>query len=346
MALIAQTATARAFTVADATQVGEARRGATAVAAAAGLGEVDAGRVALVASEAASNVARHGGGGMLHVRALTGCRGVEVVAWDRGPGMGDVERALRDGYSTGGTAGTGLGAMRRLADDFDMYTAPGQGVALMARIRQRSGGGLGAAAPAVEARDLEIGAVVLAAPGEPHPGDAWVVLQGARGPAIAVIDGLGHGPAAHEAAQAVLAGCHAASGSGPAAMLASAHTAARPTRGAAVAVLEVDADGATVRLAGIGNIACAVLMPDGGMRHLPSMQGIVGGEMRRVHEVDAPMPRGALLIAHSDGVATRWRLTAYPGLADRHPALVAAVLLRDFIRGRDDATVVVARRTS
>jgi anti-sigma regulatory factor (Ser/Thr protein kinase) len=345
VALIAQGASARAFPVADATHVGEARRGATAVAAAAGLGEVDTGRVALVASEAASNVARHGGGGMLHVRALTGCRGVEVVAWDRGPGMGDVDRALRDGYSTGGTAGTGLGAIRRLADDFDLYTAPGQGVALVARIRQRGGGGLGSAVPAVEAPGLEIGAVVLAAPGEPHPGDAWSVLQGGRGPAIVVVDGLGHGPAAHDAAQAVLAGCHAVPGSVPAVMLASAHAAARATRGAAAVVIEIDRDGAAVRAAGIGNIACCVVMADGSVRHLPSMQGIVGGEMRRVHEAEAAMPHGALLIAHSDGVATRWRLDAYPGLAARHPALVAAVLLRDFIRGRDDATVVVARRT-
>jgi hypothetical protein len=56
-----------------------------------------------------------------------------------------------------------------------------------------------------------------------------------------------------------------------------------------------------------------------------------------------PWPAGALLVLASDGISTHWSLDAYPGLRHRDPVLVASVLYRDFVRGRDDATVVVAR---
>jgi len=56
-----------------------------------------------------------------------------------------------------------------------------------------------------------------------------------------------------------------------------------------------------------------------------------------------PWPAGALLIMHSDGLGTHWDLATYPGLAARHPGLIAAVLYRDYDRGRDDVSVVVIR---
>ncbi len=57
-------------------------------------------------------------------------------------------------------------------------------------------------------------------------------------------------------------------------------------------------------------------------------------------------PADALLVMHSDGLGSRWTLEAYPGLVRRHPALIAGILYRDFKRGRDDVSVVVARATA
>jgi hypothetical protein len=74
-----------------------------------------------------------------------------------------------------------------------------------------------------------------------------------------------------------------------------------------------------------------------------SHNGTVGHQMRRVQEFVYPWPAEALVILHSDGLATQWRLL--PGLAARDPALIAAILYRDFRRGRDDVTVLVARRS-
>ncbi|MDB5701278.1 MAG: putative anti-sigma regulatory factor, partial [Sphingomonadales bacterium] len=105
----------RAVTVTEVSQVGEARRFASDLAALHGFDEQDAGRVALVATELATNLIKHGGGGELLISWFddrTGC-GIECIALDKGSGMDNVDAAMRDGYSTAGTAGTGLGAVIR-----------------------------------------------------------------------------------------------------------------------------------------------------------------------------------------------------------------------------------------
>ncbi len=76
-----------------------------------------------------------------------------------------------------------------------------------------------------------------------------------------------------------------------------------------------------------------------------ALSGTAGHEVGAIRGFDYDWPGdGTLLIMHSDGIATHWDLATYPGLAVHHPALVAGVLYRDFSRGRDDATIVVARR--
>jgi anti-sigma regulatory factor (Ser/Thr protein kinase) len=314
--------------------VGEARRAARRVASDAGAGDVVAERAAIVATEAARNVLKHGGGGFVALRALDGpAAGVEVLAVDRGPGIADISAALRDGHSTAGSPGQGLGAIRRLAQAFDVWSVPGGGAVLLAEVRV-----------APETR-LEPSVAALSVPhrAEPVCGDGWTVVRDGARTLLAVVDGLGHGLPAHQAARAALAAVHASAARGPADIVDAAHDALRSTRGAAVAVLEVRAGGA-VRYAAVGNIAATIVVPGDKPRHLVSMPGTAGHEVRRVREFEYAWPDGALLVMHSDGIATRWDLAPYPGIAGRAPALVAAVLYRDFARGRDDATVLGARR--
>ncbi|HKH83000.1 MAG TPA: ATP-binding protein, partial [Gemmatimonadales bacterium] len=105
---------------------------ATSMAGRLGLDEEDQGRVALVLTEALNNVVKHGGGGQVVLRPIVDSRsGVEALIMDKGPGIEDIERALRDGYSTAGTPGTGLGAVARIADAFDIYSVVGAGTALL-----------------------------------------------------------------------------------------------------------------------------------------------------------------------------------------------------------------------
>jgi anti-sigma regulatory factor (Ser/Thr protein kinase) len=321
--------------VEDDSQVGEARRIAASFARVAALGEPDAGRLAIVTTELATNLTKHADGGELIVRELReGSRtGVEVLSIDRGPGM-DVSVALRDGHSTAGTRGEGLGAVHRLAQEFDAFSAPG-GTVLMARVWK------GDQQPAA----LQIGTVCLPLAGETESGDAWDSRSTVSVHRLLVVDGLGHGPIAARAARtAVEAFAGTDRMPGPEAIVHSLHGALRSTRGAALAVVELDLVSRQVRFCGVGNIAAMVEgAGERKARGLLSHNGIAGHEARRIQEFGLPWPGRGVLIVHSDGIQTQWKLAAYAGLQARHASVIAGILYRDFRRKGDDATVVVVK---
>lgn len=325
--------------IADPSQVGEARRRAGALATERGLNETDAGRVGVIVTEMAGNLIKHATqGGELLVRALLrgDTPGIEVLALDRGPGMEDVGRCLQDGYSTAGSPGTGLGAVSRMSDLFQLHSAPGVGTGLLARVWARR--------EEEPARGrLQLGVVNRAMPGQAVCGDDWAVVEEAGRLRIMVVDGLGHGPGAAEAAAEASRAFRAHAHREPAAILELMHAGMRGTRGAAVAVAEIDGGRGELCFAGIGNIA-AMVQTGAESRSLVSMNGIVGHEMRKVQPFTYAWTAGSMLIVHSDGVSARWSLDRYAGLAARHPALIAGVLYRDFGRANDDATVVAVRQ--
>ncbi len=178
--------------------------------------------------------------------------------------------------------------------------------------------------------------------GEEVSGDGWGVEQLADKYTCTVVDGLGHGPDAAIAAQAALAITKEYRDKAPAEIIERAHGALRSTRGAAMAVAEIDWTANVLRYCGVGNIA-ATIVNNEQVRHLVSHNGIVGQEARKIGEFTYPWSRESLLIMHSDGLTARWDLKTYPALIQRDPGLIAGVLYRDFSRGRDDATVLVAR---
>lgn len=315
----------------DATRVGQARRLASQLAQRIGFDEEDGGRVALVATELATNVLKHAGRGTLQVQVVAGegGEGIEVTAVDRGPGF-DVAACLADGMSTAGTKGIGLGALHRQAQVLDIH-ADARGSVVMARMyaRQR------------KHRDLRYGTSQRALGGAEVCGDGWGIAWNGVDCAVMLVDGLGHGGPAHVAAQAATRAFFDTRASDPAQAIDSLHGAMSGTRGGAVAIASYDGTQHALRFAGIGNVSAALHAGEGS-RGLASHPGIVGVQFRRARAFDFAQAGGKLLILHSDGLFTRWNLRDYPGLANRHPAVIAAVLLRDFDRGRDDATVVVA----
>jgi anti-sigma regulatory factor (Ser/Thr protein kinase) len=325
--------------VGDGTAVGEARRTAGELASSLGLDATDAGRVALVVTEIATNVVKHAGEGELLVRGLRSAEatGVGVVALDRGPGIANVSEALRDGHSTRGTSGTGLGAIARIATRFEIFSEPGRGTAVLAQVWSAE------TKPASE--PMEIGGVSVPYPGEIVSGDAWATRETPGTTLLMVADGLGHGTHAAAASRAAVDAFRLDRGAAPAEALERIHHALRPTRGAAVAVAAVDREKGLVRFAGIGNIAGTIVSGEK-TRSVVSHHGTAGGAARRIQEFTYPWNGGDLLVLHSDGLTSRWTLAAYPGLAQRHPALIAGVLYRDHRRGRDDTTVVVLREAA
>lgn len=323
--------------VAEVSAIAAVRRAGNQLAAIIGLDETVAGRVALVITEVASNIVKHAGKGDILLRPLAAgdARGIEVLAIDKGPGFENIEQAMRDGMSTAGSYGVGMGAMRRLADEFDLYAGGPHGSALRM--------GVWAAGQPRPAPEWIVGAVCLPLPGEEECGDAWRCACHDGQLLLMVADGLGHGPEAARASGAAVALVQPGSTFAPGPMLQLAHGALQGGRGAAVAVGCLDSDADELRFAGIGNISVS-LHVGANARHLVSHNGIVGSNMRKVQEFSMPLGADPMLIMHSDGIGTRWDLERYPGLAQRHPALIAAVLYRDHVRGRDDACIVAAQR--
>jgi len=104
------------------------RQRVRALAVEAGLSLVDQTKVVTAASELARNTLDYGGGGHCDAEVLLAPRrGVRLVFVDRGPGIKDVDAALRDGYTTGGGLGLGLGGAKRLSSEFHIESAAGQG---------------------------------------------------------------------------------------------------------------------------------------------------------------------------------------------------------------------------
>lgn len=323
----------RAIPVEETTQVGQVRREALSLAMLAGFGEIDGGRVALVATEIATNVLRHGRGGRVLLSLVQGRagKGVEVCGIDQGPGF-SLADCLPDGFSTAGSQGQGLGAIRRQSQVFDVW-ADARGAIVLARIYDQQ----------ATDEDLGYGALRVPMRHEVVCGDAWFIgWDGTRLVAM-LADGLGHGPLASEAGELGAAAVAEAPGLPADELIARMHARMSRTRGGAAAVFCHDQDSGQAQFAGVGNIAASIHEAGVHSRGLPSHPGIVGGQYRRTQAFTVPAAAGALLLMHSDGLQSRWNLGQYEGLAFRHPALVVAVLLRDFDRGRDDTSAIAVR---
>ena len=109
-----------------------ARQEARAMGAGLGFSSTDLTLLATAISEVARNITTYAGEGEVALRIVHrgGRDGIEVVASDEGPGIEDVERALQDGYTTGNGLGLGLPGTRRLVDEFELQTEPGEGTTI------------------------------------------------------------------------------------------------------------------------------------------------------------------------------------------------------------------------
>lgn len=322
----------------DGSEVANARRVAAACAAALRLSDTSAGRAALVATELATNLIKHAGGGSLLFGTDDARPAVAVLALDKGPGVPNVNTALRDGYSTAGSSGTGLGAVRRASASFDLYTLPGHGSAILCTIEDAA-----PPAPPIHAPSrIVMAGVAVPKSGEEQNGDAWTAQASRETVTVAVADGLGHGPAAATASTAAVRAIAENFDQPLERLMQDAHGALRATRGAAVGIARIHLAAGRADFIGAGNIA-GTIASDDAVRKMVSLSGIVGHEMRKLQSFSYPWLASSVLVLQSDGVSASWNAANYPGLMQHEPALIAAVLYRDHCRGTDDATVVVAK---
>lgn len=328
----------RVIAVTESSQTLGAKVEARELAEKIGFDDTDAHRAGLVATEMASNLVKHApAGGEILIRRANRTE-LEILAIDRGPGIADLNTSFSDGHSTAGSPGTGLGAIRRLSDEFDVFSRRPGGTVLFSRLRARS-------AHRVQPQGFEVGLVAVAKAGEDVSGDGWHVAGGAAAMTMLLADGLGHGIGAADAANAAVTAFLRYTNATPSEALEAVHDGVSHTRGAAAAVVSLTRSPALVKYAGVGNISGSIAI-NGTIRHAVSHNGTLGHEARIFREYSYPWEKDAILVIHSDGLSSHWSLDAYPGLRLRHPSVIAAVLYRDFSRQRDDATVIVVKEIS
>jgi anti-sigma regulatory factor (Ser/Thr protein kinase) len=294
--------------------------------------EARADQLALAVTEAASNLDKHASQGSMLLRiAREGARpGIEMVTIDAGPGLHDAGAALRDGHSTSGTLGIGLGTISRLADFYDLYSVRGRGTALVARFWPE---------PRTSTPRRYAG-LVRPITGETECGDVFGAAESGGAVTGVLCDGLGPGPLAATAALEAVAAVLDDPAAEPAALVERAHRRLAHTRGGAIGVVQLA--GQAVKFAGLGNIA-ATILADGERKGMLSVPGIAGHQARTIRQFDYTAPPGAAIILHSDGISARWQPAALPGLNARDPLVVAATLLAQAGSHRDDAGVLVLK---
>ncbi|MEV7789862.1 ATP-binding SpoIIE family protein phosphatase [Streptomyces sp. NPDC088106] len=338
--------------VQDPTRVRDVRVAAEEAAALAGLDERRTAAVSLVATELATNLLKYGqaGGVLIDVvdpplpREGRPGRAVQITALDHGPGIADPAVAQRDGYSSSGSLGAGLGTCRRLSDDFGLHSVPGRGTVAMARIGPETGRtGHGGERPG----DLGVhaGAVNVPFAGADFSGDAWAWVRSGDRATLMLADGLGHGSEAARASTAAVEELRHWARLPPAEALHKLHAALAGTRGAAVAVAQLDSWTGRLRFAGIGNVSARLREGDR-WRSLLSRPGIVGvHQPHTVREDEVAWTAGSLLILHTDGLPGRWTPPPDTGQPPADPAVTAAVTVRDAGSSarpvRDDTAVAV-----
>lgn len=320
---------------------GEIRRRLVRVAQSIGFSKERCSDVGLIATEMATNLEKH--------RAVSptirygviesdgGGQGLLILSADRGPGIPDPEQAIQDHYSTAGTLGSGLGAIRRLSDDFAIYSEIARpevlpGTIVVSRIWGR---------PPSPAGPFDCEALTRPKPGEMGNGDGVSFCLSRDRLQVALIDGLGHGLGAKKATQAARERLEG-SGTLPLDILLNRlHTGLQHTQGAVVGILRIDLKEGRATYAGIGNIDCRIY----GARPIRpiSMNGSLGVVPPRCREESFPFGKKDTFVLTSDGISTKWDPADYGRSAAASPLLLGSLLLRDHGRPTDDATVVVGR---
>jgi anti-sigma regulatory factor (Ser/Thr protein kinase) len=298
------------------------------------------GEVEIIIAEITSNLIKHAHkGGTLLVRKIGGEQpGMEIISIDNGPGMRLASKMMEDGHSTKKTLGQGLGAIRRLSGEFDIYSMTGWGTILFSRIYVNK------TYRAKEEKTFTVNVLTVAKDGESFCGDSWRSVYTDKRIRLVMIDGLGHGLPAYAAAEEAYEMFALAPENTPVDQIRSLNNDLKKTRGAVITVVYLDFLNKQIIYSGIGNIAMKVVSPIR-TQGCFSYNGIVGHIMPAVlnNHVLQWDEKNDVIIMHSDGLTGRWDIQKYPAILQHHSMVVCAALYKDHNRGTDDSTILIGR---
>ena len=328
------------FTITERSEVKQLKKSLQNLGAQIGLSPYQLGKLDIIVSEITTNFLKHAiapGEILFKEIQQNNIPGIEIISLDQGPGMRDAAHLMQDGVSTTNSMGTGMGAIRRLSDQFDLYSLPDWGTLLLSRIFKEKTKD----APADD--DVTFATLMVPYPGEELCGDGISYKSSNGSHTFLLTDGLGHGPHAHEASlQAAQALQSAAAGLDAEALIKIIHEGIAHTRGAVGMVLSLSQARQTIDYCGIGNISLRKISAVETKRGI-SAHGILGQNVRNCLSNTPFIWSDGLLMLHSDGIETRWDMANYPGLENRDLSLLMAAIYKDYRRKKDDCAILAIR---
>lgn len=275
-----------------------------------------------------------------------GKSGIALVASDHGPGIASISNALADNSSTAGSMGCGLGAVRRLMDEFEISSRVLEQP--KGKLQSYSAGGTIVVATKWCSNNIdnssafEWGGISRPIAGHTANGDGFYLKETDQEIFIVIVDGLGHGVEAEDASQTVFSFIKENLAIPFEKLLPMLHEALRGSRGAAMMSIRLNKSKRTMQYAGIGNIEAAIIPRQ---KSAPlSRPGVLGsGVLPSLFIKTIPWPEHAMLILHTDGISRRWSDDPNIKALGHNPLLLSHFLLRDYGRHTDDATVLILR---
>lgn len=308
-----------------------------------GMEKAQAADVAIVISELASNLIKHRvTEGKIIIREISreGNKGIEVISSDLGPGIPDIDQAMTEGYSTAGSLGIGLPVVNRLMDEFEIRSNIAESTLVTARKWVKP------ELPYMPVSKLELSVFSRPLPGQRYNGDAYFIKRYEDKVIFAVIDGLGHGPDAHEAAQVAVYCLENYYRRPFTEIFQLCHKRLKKTRGAAMSLCRVNLKAKVMTHAGIGNVQTRVYSSEVSPPAPFCINGTLGVVMRTVRVDDYPLPENCIIIMFSDGISGRFSPDSFPGLLSLKPQGLAKRIMDNHARDNDDATIMVGRLSS
>jgi len=309
------------------------------LAVTAGFKESRIGEIDIVVAEMVSNLVKHAGGGQLLVKLVNeyGMQGIEIISIDNGPGMADVSRMVADGVSTKNTLGQGLGAMRRLANVFQVYSQKDWGTIILARIFEEEQSSY------QKPQKIEIRSVLTPKLGEIECGDGFHSIVTNHHVKLFLGDGLGHGREAAKVVRHAIEAFEKCDEIEPQEIIRYINQEVKKTRGLVGTVAIFDLSEKKWKICGVGNISTKINSPTSSKGYM-AYNGIIGLNLpKTLNALELEYERGQYLVMVSDGIKSRWDTVKYPAINRYDLSILSATLLKDYARNTDDMSVATCK---
>lgn len=310
---------------------------------------IDRSLIGTMVSELGTNIIKYAGRGLIRICMVKSGENIDIEIWaeDMGPGISDINMAMKDHFTTGNTLGLGLPGVRRMADDFKIQSNSELGTIVYARKRIRGSGmrtqfssGISPAKDFLVSGNIwEVGSRNRPMLGQYKSGDSISIVEFDRYILLSVIDVSGHGDKAHILGDMITQYIQNSPSWDLESMMTDLHKLLIGTLGAAVGLLLIDIEAEAYRYLGVGNISVNRCLGDS-WRGI-SRDGVLGHRLPSLYEQAGFIKNGDIFALWSDGISDHMGKQFVIDNAYQSAEKIAHDLVSELGKPHDDASCLI-----